>query len=101
MRFPKYAMPWLLVAGACFSAAHALPEYRQALAGAGFLASGPLMAYLAVALPPGTLAAANAQRPAFLRIPDPGKRARPLFFVAGICVTLLGIAMLAGVQIEP
>jgi len=96
IRLPKYAMPWLVMVGACLSAAHWFPEYRTILAGTAFLAGGPLMAYLAVALPPGIVGAANVGRPAFRRIPDPGKSARPLFFAAGVCVTLLGIAWLAG-----
>lgn len=89
-------MPWLIAVGVCFYGARWLPDYKHVLEGLGFLGGGPLIAYLAIALPPGTLATANVSRPPFRRIPHLGKYGRQLFFALGICLALLGVAMLAG-----
>ena len=96
LRLPPLVSLWLTSVGACFFAVDWLPQYRQILLGLGFLTGGPLMSYLAIALPRGGLRLANADRPLFLQIPEPGRHARSLLFAAGICLTIAGIAELAG-----
>ena len=96
IRLPAFVMLWLTAVGACFVAADQLPEASEILGGAAFAMGGPLMSYLAIALPRGGLRTANADRPPFLQIPEPGRHARQLLFVAGICLGIAGLAKLVG-----
>jgi hypothetical protein len=96
VRLPKLVIYGLTVAAACIVASRHLPEYQRILQGIGTLVFGALMSYLAVTLPSGVVAAANEGRPPFRMIPEPGKLARRLFFVLGICLALFGASRLAG-----
>jgi len=96
IRLPKLVIYGLALAAACIVASRRVPEYQSILEGIGTLVGGALMSYLAGTLPSGIVEAANEGTPPFRTIPEPGKLARGLFFVLGICVALFGASRLLG-----
>ena len=97
MQLPKYAVPSLVgVALAFFLGNQVLPSYRHILVAIGFVGFGPLLIYLAITLRCDAVQIANTGQPTFLQIPKPGQYARILIFILGICVFILGVAMVLG-----
>ncbi len=94
IRLPRFVSCWLIMVGGCFAASHWVPQHQHVLEAFGYVTGGPLLGYLAVTLPPGTLAAWNANRPPFRRIPVLGKSARRLALALGVTLFISGIVML-------
>jgi len=94
---PKFANYWFAVVGASFAAAKWSPWYQHVFEGIGYIAGGLLMSYLAMFLPSGSLEAANKKQSPFHKIPELGKHVRQLALALGLCIGVLGIAMLLGI----
>lgn len=96
IRLPRFANIWITVTGALFIAARFFPEYRYIFVGLGDSLAGPLICYLSVTVSGSEFKKANEQQQPFLRVPEGGRHVRALAFAFGVCMLLLGVAVLAG-----
>jgi hypothetical protein len=96
IRLPRLVNFWMTATGALFVAGRLVPEYRYIFDGLGSVSAGPLICYLSVTISGSEFKAVNELRPPFLRIPEAGRHVRMLTFAFGICVCLLGVAVLLG-----
>ena len=97
LRLPRFVVPWLLVIGLLFYLGkYVIPTYQHILDALGFLGFGPLLSFLAITVRSDVVQVLNSGQPPFFQIPKPGKVARPLMFVLGICLFTLGVVKALG-----